>query len=144
MAYTNEQKAEAIVDSAFSTDAEAAEKHGCSPRSIQRWRSDMDTDPDLSQNVALKWQAFRDAETWADDASRTIRKAMGFVRRAVEHLDPADPASLEAITRAIQTLTNAKLTADVIDARLAQSNRRHDAQGQQSVAGYIGRTAKGE
>lgn len=118
--YTTDQKAKAIVDAALTTDREAASEHDVSRKSLTRWRKALDTDQALQKRVTELWADVREADTWVEDATGTIRSALSFLRTAMNELDPSDPESVEAVTGAIQTLAEAKALADIIDARVDQ------------------------
>mgnify|MGYP006429143611 FL=1 len=137
MEYANDYKAKVLVEAALTTDRDAARRHDVSRKSVYLWRKRLDTDMELQRAVADRWHEFREADTWAKDATHTIRKAQAFIRDATEALDPADPESLHAITEALSTLVDAKQMARIIDARLAHQNTGDRAQDRQDVAGYI-------
>lgn len=119
-----EKRAEAIVTAAFHSDHEAAKRLDVSRRSIIRWRKQMADDPELSQIVTKKYQELREDADWIEDATRTIQQAFGFLRQAADNLDPQDPKAVEAVADAIRTISEAKLTAKVINARLAEEDRQ--------------------
>jgi transposase-like protein len=118
MAYSTETKARAIVDAALTTDREAAEKHDLSRKSIERWRGELDTDPELQARFTELWEEVRAAGDWVEDATDTIRTALSFLRTAMDELDPSDPDAVRAVTEAIGTLAESKIMADVVDERL--------------------------
>jgi hypothetical protein len=118
MGYPIETKARAIVDAALTTDREAAEKHEVSRKSIERWRSELDTDPELQARFTELWEEVRAAGDWVEDSTDTIRTALSFLRTAMNELDPSDPEAVEAVTEALNTLVEAKLTVEVVDERL--------------------------
>lgn len=122
MPYPTETKARAIVDAALTTDREAAEKHGCSRKSIERWRSAIEEDPELQARLSELWEEVREADDWVEDSTETIRSALSFLRTAFDELDPADPESVEAVTQAVQVLADAKMMADIVDERLGPSS----------------------
>lgn len=118
MPYSNETKARALVDAALTTDREAADKHGCSRKSIERWRDALDADPELQARFADLWEEVREAGDWVEDSTDTIRTALSFLRTAFDELDPSDPEAVAAVTEAIETLADAKLMADIVDERI--------------------------
>lgn len=118
MPYDLETKARAVVDAALTTDREAASDHGVSRRSIQRWRGELASDMELQKRVTELWSEVREAGDWVEDTTRTIRKALSFVRTATEELDPSDPEDVAAVVEAIEVLTEAKAMADVIETRI--------------------------
>lgn len=137
MSYPTRKKAAAVVDAAFTTDHEAAEQHGVSRRSIQRWRSQVDNDPALAENVATIYKQQIEGRDWLEEATRTVQQAFSFLRRAADELDPSDPDAVKAVSLAVQTLTEAKLTAEVINARLAEQNPEYRAPDREDAAGQL-------
>jgi len=125
MSYPTPKKAGVIVDAAFTTDQEAADQHGVSRRSVQRWRAEMDEDPELAENVAAIYKEEIEGRDWLEEATRTVQTAFSFLRRAANELDPSDPDAVKAVSLAIQTLTEAKLTTQVINARLAEQSAEY-------------------
>jgi len=63
MAYTPEQKVEAIVVSALWSDRKAAEDLDISRRSIQRWRDAMGSDPEIRSMVQDRFKEMRAEKT---------------------------------------------------------------------------------
>ena len=122
MPYPTETKARAIIDAALTTDREAAEKHDCSRKSIERWRGALDSDPELQARCSELWEEVREAGDWVEDATGTIRSALSFLRSAFDELDPADPESVEAVTDAVHVLADAKMMADIVDERLGPAD----------------------
>ncbi|PQJ26741.1 hypothetical protein BSZ35_19015 [Salinibacter sp. 10B] len=120
MSYSTETKARAIIDAALTTDREAAEEHGCSRKSIERWRNQLDSDPELMARLAELWDDVREADDWVEDATDTIRNALSFLRTAFDELDASDPEAVEAVTQAIETLADAKMMADIVDERIGR------------------------
>ena len=136
MAYALETKAKIIVEAALTTDLEAAERHDVDRSSIYRWRRQMEQDPKLQRLVAMRWKEFRKADSWVQDATHTIRKAQSFIRNAAEEMDPSDPAAVEAMTDALQTLTESLQMARIVDARLG-TDRPDGEAGRQDDAGQL-------
>jgi hypothetical protein len=69
-------------------------------------------------------------QDWLQDATETVQQAFSFLRRAADELDAGDPEAVKAVAMAVQTVTEAKLTAEVINARLAEQDTQ-----QQSAVG---------
>lgn len=136
MAYALDTKAKIIVEAALTTDLEAAERHDVDRSSIYRWRRQMEEDPELQRLVSMRWDEYRQADSWVQDATHTIRKAQSFIRSAAEHMDPSDPEALEAMTEALNTLTESLQMARIVDARLG-TNRPDGEAGRQDDAGRI-------
>ena len=127
MSYPIPKKAAAIVDAAFTTDQEAADQHDVSRRSIQRWRREMDENPALAENVASIYKEEIEGRDWLEEATQTVQSAFSFLRQAANNLDPSDADAVKAVSLAIQTRTAAKLTAQVINARLAEQDTEYRA-----------------
>lgn len=119
-----ERAARVLVDACFMTDAEAAERHDLSRRTVLNYRKRLASDAELAQLFTAKLQEARAHEGWADDLTSTIRTAMSAVRRCANEMDPTKPSTLQALTDALRVLTEAQLALRVIDARLAQQDRQ--------------------
>jgi len=130
VAYARETKAKIIVEAALTTDLEAAERHGVDRSTIYRWRQKMENNPDLQRLVSMRWEEFRAADSWVQDATHTIRKAQSFIRNAADEMDPGDPEAVEAMTEALQTLTESLQMARIVDARLGTNRSDREAGGQ--------------
>ena len=128
--YSTEKKAAVLVDASFVADREAADQHGVHRSTIVRWRSEMDEDPELAVAYAKIYREEVQGQDWLQDATETVQNAFSFLREAAGELDPRDPEAVKAVAMAVQTVTEAKLTAEVINARLAEQNTQ-----QQSAAG---------
>lgn len=137
--YSADEKARILVESSLTTDRDAARSNGVSRRSIVRWRKALDTDMDLQRAVAERWRQFREADSWAEDATQSIRKAQAFIRDACEEMDPSDPEALDAVTRALSTLVDATQMARIIDARLADQDTQHRASPDEDAPRYLKR-----
>jgi len=127
MGYPTETKARAIVDAALTTDREAAEKHEVSRKSIARWRSELDTDPELQARFTELWEEVRAAGDWVEDSTDTIRSALSFLRSATDDLSPSDPEAVRAVSEAVQTLSDAVAMARIVDARVRADGRSEGA-----------------
>jgi transposase-like protein len=138
MSYGVDQKAKILVEAAVKTDTEAADTHDLARSTIYRWRQSLKEDAALQRAVYERWEELKAADTWADDATRTIRKAQSFIRTATEDLDPSDPEALRAVTEALQALVDATQMARIIDARLADQNSGDRAADRPDVAGRLG------
>jgi transposase-like protein len=126
MPYDLDTKAKALVDAQLTTDREAADKHGCSRKSIERWRDGLDADPDLQARVSDLWRQIREADDWMEDAAETMREAHRFLRKATEKLDPSDPDALEALATAYEALADAKMMGEIVEARLGERDVTND------------------
>jgi len=129
-------QAKAIVHAAIHTDQEAADKHDVHRSTIYRWREKLGQDTELQRLTSKYWQQVRASESWVQDATHTIRSAQSFIRRAADEMDATDPKAVEAMTEALQTLTESLQMARIVDARLGTS-RQHDPQDGQDDAGRL-------
>lgn len=127
--YSTQKKAAVLVDACFVADRKAAEDHGVSRSSIIRWRRQMDERPELAEAYCELYQEEVQGQDWLQDATETVQNAFSFLRKAAGELDPADPEAVKAVAMAVQTVTEAKLTAEVINARLAEQDRQYVQEG---------------
>ncbi|MBX6354556.1 MAG: helix-turn-helix domain-containing protein [Micromonosporaceae bacterium] len=123
--FNRERAAVVLAEAALTTDSVAAERHGVSVRTVQRWRAQLDRDPDLAAIVAVKKADLERA--WVGAATESLRRAAEFLGRAAEEMSPTNPEHVHAVAGAFKLLSEALLARDVIDARLAGAHRRHDA-----------------
>jgi primosomal protein N'' len=131
--YSIEKKAAVLVDASFVADREAADQHGVHRSTIVRWRAKMDEDPELAEAYAEMYREEVQDQDWLQDATETVQQAFSFLRRAADELDAGDPDAVKAVAMAVQTVTEAKLTAEVIDARLAEQDRQHQPAGDEGA-----------
>lgn len=133
MQHDVDTKAKTLVHAQLMTDQEAADKFGVNRTTIWRWREGLDDDPKLQRKMAQEWAKVRSADSWIQDATHTIRSAQSFIRNAADDLDTSDPRAVEAMTQALQTITDALQMARIVDARLGTS-RQNGEEGRQNVA----------
>lgn len=116
-----ELAATVLIEAAYTTDEKAAARYGISLRTIQRWRSKIQTDPILAGFVATKKRAFDEA--WAEEIPVTLRKAMRFLNDAFEKADARNPAIIESVVGAIKIIAEVQMTGRWIDARIGNQDR---------------------
>lgn len=73
-AYDRDRASEVLVDAIMLGDASAADRHGCSKRTVERYRQRMATDPALSALVEEKKKA--QVGEWAAARTRFLRSAI--------------------------------------------------------------------
>jgi len=112
-----------LVDASLTTDQAAARKWEVHRSTIYRWREKLEEDPALQRLTTKYWKQAREADSWVQDATRTIRSAQAFIRDAANEMDPSDPHAVEAMTEALQTITDALQMARIVDARLGTSRQ---------------------
>jgi uncharacterized protein YaiE (UPF0345 family) len=98
-------------------DRAAAEKWEVSTRTIEDWRSRLPEDEKLRAEFNKKKRSRENS--WAVEIPETIKAALGFIKSATNHADPADPEAVKAISGALKVLLDIDLTKQVLDARLA-------------------------
>jgi hypothetical protein len=107
----------ALIDALFMGDRAAAEKWEVSTRTIEDWRSRLQTDDKLQSEFNKKKKAREN--TWAGEIPETIGAALGFIKSATNHCSPEDPEAVKAISGALKILLDIDLTKQVLDAKLA-------------------------
>ena len=127
MKSNRELAAVALVEAAFKTDAEACGKFGISLRTLQRYRRQLQEDPELAGIVATK-KALLDRE-WRDDLVKAMRGAASFIFEAAETARTdekckTNPDMIAAMAGALKLCADVHLTSKVLDAQLADANRQ--------------------
>lgn len=116
-AFNYERAAAALVDAIVMGDHGAAEKYEVSYRSIQEWRSRLQTDKVLVQFFKEK-KALQDKE-WAHEIPSAIASCIQYLKKASQECDCKDPDAVHAIAGALKIMSEVSMTREVIDARLA-------------------------
>ena len=114
--FNKERAAKALVDAILMGDNEAAKKYGVSYKSLQGWRSRLDTDTEFRQ-FFQELRAKKD-ERWADDLAAALASGIRFLKDAGTQADPKDPDAIAAITGAVEMLADIALTQKMVDERL--------------------------
>jgi hypothetical protein len=118
-AKANEERAAHVLASAMMLgDGEAAKRHGCSKRSVQRWRKNCNKDKSLAAVVAEKKAVVE--EDWVEELTTSIRRAISALGTASDKLDLHDPAAVHALAGALKILHDVASARRVLDARLAR------------------------
>jgi hypothetical protein len=107
--------AKALVDADFTTDKESAQLNGCSVRSIESWRSKMNSD----EALRTEYQRLLNLKLgdWAELVPVALAHLVGFSIDATRSLDPSNPESVAAVTGAMKVLGELQLTRDMIALR---------------------------
>ena len=98
-------------------DKAAALKHGCSERSIRRWRDSCDEDATLAAAVQCA-RATLEAN-WSREIPAAIICAIDYLTRATAALPIDSPDAVEAVTKALDTLSMVIAHDRMLDAHLA-------------------------
>lgn len=118
--FNRNRAATALVEAVYRGDKYAAKHWGVTVRSIQNWRVRLLDDAAL---VELFTHKRDEAEkNWAADAPLAIRAAVIFILRAAQEAE-VTPEMVHATAGAMKLLADMVLTKQVLDARLAQSDR---------------------
>ena len=115
----NERAARALVDAYFTTDAQAAAKHGISTRSIERYRARLDKDTVLSGLYDRLLDEAR-RRPWADELSQTLTTALRKIGTKLEEV----PA--ESLTDIAQMVS---LTRELMELELSRKYAEHETRG---------------
>lgn len=126
-----------LVDAAFTNDQRAAKKHGVADRTIRGWRERMETDEALAEKFRIAYTKATD--NWASRLNGAIIAGVGFLHNAALEADHKNPDMVAAIGEAWGKLVEARMTVDLLNARLSTET---PAVGQEdgSLAGQAGAT----
>lgn len=118
-----------LVEAVYSTDDMVCGRYGIVVRTLQRYRQQLATDPELSAIVASKKLAI-DAR-WADELPNLLRKCTETLTECMESVksDPkakTDANVIHALAGVYKICSEVQLTGRVIDARYADTNRPQD------------------
>lgn len=117
-AATREEKAHAVVAAVTHGDRVAAERAGISVRSLERWRAELSSDPDVAALVVAR--RARAVSVWSDKLDAALSASCDFIERAAEVLDPADAGAVRAMTKALGTLAEVQQRKRILDERLGE------------------------
>lgn len=111
MALASEVVAQALIDAITLGDPAAAEKHGVSVRSLQRYRARLSEDPDgeLAQSVAAKRKAL--TAEWLAETARARMKILAKLERMVE---AAPPEMIREVAGALKIVHDASVSERVV------------------------------
>jgi transcriptional regulator with XRE-family HTH domain len=116
------EKARVLLEAEEDTDAVVAARHGIGVRTLERWRAELETDPDLAR--AWRQLRARIEDRFIGDAAHAFKAV---ARRIVELA--ADEADIRALTAAIE-----KLGEVLVSARgLPRATDEKDDDGQPSL-----------
>ena len=126
--FNQERAAKALVDAILMGDQDAAKKYGVSLRTIENWRSRLDTD----RHFAAFFQNLRQAkdENWAVELPAALASCIDFLKRAGQEADAKNPDAIAAIASAAETLADMALTQKVVDERIRAARAEREALGQ--------------
>lgn len=106
-----------LLDAATMGDRATVEKYDISSRTLQRYRSRLANDQELTALVAHK-KAEQDKQ-WASEIPGAIAACIKFIANASQNLKPDDPEAVHAIAGAMKILSEIAMTREVIEARLS-------------------------
>lgn len=116
-AFNYERAASALVDATLMGDRGAAEKYGVSVKSIEGWRSRLNSD-ELLREFFLKKKDEQD-KAWANDIPAAIAACVSYLKSAAQQVSPTDPDAIHSIAGALKIMSEVSMTREVIDARLS-------------------------
>lgn len=115
--FNYERAAAALIDATLMGDRAAAEKYEISVKSIEGWRSRLETD-EVLREFFYKKKALQD-KAWANEIPAAIASCINFLKQASQECDSRDPDAVHAITGALKIMSEVSMTREVIDARLS-------------------------
>ena len=135
--FNSDRAAMVLVDAAFTNDLRAAKKHGVSDRAIREWRERLETDDVLATKFRMAYD--NATNNWASRLNGAIIAGVEFLHNAALEADHKNPDMVAAIGEAWGKLVEARMTVDLLNARLSTET---PAVGQEdgSLAGQAGAT----
>jgi hypothetical protein len=114
--FNQDRAAKALADAILMGDRAAAEKYGVSCKSLELWRTRLETDADFRAH----FQAARQAkdEAWSSDLPAALTSCINFLKEAGQQASRSDPDAIAAISNALATLADIALTQKIVDVRL--------------------------
>ena len=108
-------------------DKAACGEFGVHKRTVARYRVLLGSNQELAQVVSLRLKELRDSDDYVSKVGRTIHKALDFLERACDEMDPKNPATVTAVGEALKILFSFEVAHKIISARLREYE--HDAGG---------------
>lgn len=118
--FNRDKAARIVLDAVVMGDRPACEKHGISLRTLQRYRTKLEDDAELSQVVAQK-KEMQD-EAWANEIPSAIAACINYLKDSAAACVPGNPDAIHAVSGALKIMTEVELTRKLIDARLASED----------------------
>lgn len=124
-AFNYERAAKALVDAILIGDRAAAEKYQVSVKSIELWRSRLQTDRVLRDF----FRNFKDEKdiAWADEIPATLTSLIGYAKELAQNGDRNNAENLMFVSKAIETIADVALTWKVMDARIREGREETEA-----------------
>jgi hypothetical protein len=114
---SQEKMVEILADATIMTDAQAAEKHGVSVRTVRLYRSRIGTDTPLA--AQLQYKINEQDRSWSAEIPRALKASINFLLKAAQDGDHRDPKTIAEVTIAMRTLSEIAMVRDVLKERLA-------------------------
>ena len=143
--FNPDRAAAVLVDAAFSNDQRAAKKHGVTDRTIRNWRERMEEDAELSDKFRIAYDKATNA--WADRLNGAIVSGIEFLHNAARDADTQNPEMVAALGDAWGKLVEARMTVDLLNARLLSQTTAVGSQNGSvagEAAGSTGTTERGD
>ncbi len=121
-----------LVEALYFGDKEAARHYDLSIRTINNYRTRVNTDEDFAQSFKQKKEEFE--RNWADEIPAAIRAGTRFLLKSFQEADHKDPIVIHAVAGAMKILTEIGLAKEIIDVRLGEYSRQNGEAGSQMVA----------
>lgn len=135
MTFNHERAATILVDAAYLGDPKAAQRNGCSERTIRNYRDRLESDEEFAALFQKKCDVYE--SRWADALAEPMRAAAEFLTQAATRANVQNAEVITAIAGALKIMADVRVTKEILDVRLAQVNRREGAEDRSVVAGYI-------
>ena len=118
---SDDRRARILIDAMYMGEKDAAKKHGVSIRSIMNWKKELGNDSEFS-TIFRKYANERE-KSWADEIPAALEASINFLKSAANEASPKNADVIKAISGATQVLSDVAITKDIIDARIAGTDR---------------------
>jgi transposase-like protein len=124
-----DRAAAVLLAAAYTTDQMAARRFGVTVRSIRNWRNKLSTDSEFSSFFHTKKRTHDEA--WAETLPIALRQSVEFIAAASREAQTQkaallDPDVISALAGAMKLCAEVYYTGKVIDARIAEPDRKAD------------------
>jgi hypothetical protein len=105
-----------LCDAVMMGDRRATEKWGVPLRTLQSWRSKLETDATL--RTLMQDYRKKQTEKWLEDIPIALSGIINFVKDATHELNPSKAEDLVAVVTALEAIADVKMTEQIIAERL--------------------------
>ena len=107
-----------LCDAVMMGDRKAADKWDVTQRTIQRWRTSLETDDKL-RHLTTQYRQ-QQTEKWLEDIPEAMAAFVDFFKRAARELDPKEATAADLVA-AFEAVADVHLTQKIVSERLKDS-----------------------